>query len=302
MNTPMMVPSAMPFQPDQTLVAQLCTQFGLTYHLNFISQADQLVGLRGKSVIEIGGSLPKEFVFRHLGVHQWIGVEEMSYWAEVGTTGVKHGTMPIQAPFQKVRELHPDVELPEYGVLDGAFEELPDHIVDRFDVAYSCACFEHVLRMPQLLRTASRVLKPGGMLFAMYSPIWSAWDGHHLPKIKDGQGRDHSFGTPLIPPWGHLLLSPPEMLSHLTSRIDRSTAERIVYYLYHSPHINRLFTEDYVGYFLQSGMEVVHLQAVFQRTITDELQKRLEARWPGRKQFANNGIRVVLRKPVAAAE
>ena len=292
--------SPKPFLPDAALIEQLRRDFDLSYHINFASQADQLMGLRGKSVIEIGGSLPERFVFDHIGVEQWIGVEEMSYWNEVATTGTPHGTIPTQASFVKVHELTPETVLPKYGVLDGAFENLPEHLENRFDAAYSCACFEHVLRLPQLLRTACRVLKPGGMMFAMYSPIWSAWDGHHLPKIKDEQGRVHSFHTQLIPPWSHLLLSPPEMLSYLVRRIDRCTAERIVYYLYHSPHINRLFTEDYVGYFMQSGMEVMHLQAVFETTITDELQKRLEARCPGRKHFANNGIRVVLRKPIAS--
>ena len=57
----------------------------------------------------------------------------------------------------------------------------------------------------------------------------------------------------------------------------------MIYNTYNSNHINRYFSEDY--------------QIIFPRNPSPEIQAALESRFPGYKQFSNNGIYAILRKP-----
>jgi SAM-dependent methyltransferase len=173
---------------------------------------------------------------------------------------------------------------------------LPVALHGRFDAAFSIAAFEHIDRLALTLDGIHAALRPGGRLFAMFSPIWSSHNGHHLPDIRDRSGRQFSFTRSPIPPWAHLLLRPPEMFEHLLAQTDRETAAEIVYYVYHSPHINRLFTEDYVAYARASAFEVERCEATFPQPPPPELQAELERLHPGRTKFRNNGMLLVLKK------
>ena len=60
-------------------------------------------------------------------------------------------------------------------------EEISQDYYGQYDLIFSIACFEHIHRLHQALRVMHQCLSPGGRLFTMNSPIWSAFDGHHLP-------------------------------------------------------------------------------------------------------------------------
>lgn len=268
----------------------------LSYHVPYALEAEKAVGLRGKSVLEIGGSLPEAFVREGLGARCWMAIEEMSYWHEVRASGGVQGTPPAT----RAAPLLASAGAPElaagYGVFAGRAEELPVALHGRFDAAFSIAAFEHIDRLALTLDGIHAALRPGGRLFAMFSPIWSSHNGHHLPDIRDRSGRQFSFTRSPIPPWAHLLLRPPEMFEHLLAQTDRETAAEIVYYVYHSPHINRLFTEDYVAYARASAFEVERCEATFPQPPPPELQAELERLHPGRTKFRNNGMLLVLKK------
>lgn len=283
--------------PDK--VATLQQRYGLSYHVPYALEADAQVGLRGKSVIEIGGSLPEAFVRGALGVRGWFAIEEMAYWHEMQGSGGAHGSPPLAQTRRLASAQAADAEAP-YGVYSGRVEELPAALHGRFDVAFSIAAFEHIDRLALTLDGILAALRPGGRLFAMFSPIWSAHDGHHLPAIRDRDGRSFSFADSPIPPWGHLVMRPAELLRHLGSVTDREAASEIVYYVYQSSHINRLFTEDYVAYFQESGFAIERCDATFATPVPPELQRELERLHPGRRRFANNGMLVVMRKPERA--
>ena len=144
-----------------------------------------------------------------------------------------------------------------------------------------------------------RALRPGGMLFTMYSPVWSAHDGHHLSPIKDKIGRRFSSAQREcpIPPFGHLLMSPPQLYRQLLKQMDAETAGRIVYQVYHSPQLNRLFSEDYIQYVNESPFHIEESNAIFQRHLPPDVQRQLETKYPGRKHFGNSGLFLKLRKP-----
>ena len=278
-------------------LAEYQQRHGLSYHVPYALTAENEIGLRGKSVIEVGGSLPESFVRDALGVRQWLAIEEMAYWHEINASGGTQGTPPRDAAVRRLEDAGPADADAAYGVFAGRVEDLPQFLRGKFDVAFSIAAFEHIDRLAVTLDAVYTALRPGGQLFAMFSPIWSAHDGHHLPAIRDRQGREFSFAQSPIPPWGHLLMRPPELFRHLITVTDRETAAEIVYYVHHSSHINRLFTEDYVAYCEQSAFELVRCDATFSTTLPPELQQKLELRHPGYRRFDNNGMLLVLRKP-----
>jgi SAM-dependent methyltransferase len=70
----------------------------------------------------------------------------------------------------------------------------------------------------------------------------------------------------------------------------------MVYYIYHSPHINRLFTEDYLAYINQSSFITDKIDLIFTHPIDLEIKSKLEHFYPGRKYFQNNGILLICGK------
>jgi SAM-dependent methyltransferase len=270
-------------------------RYGLSYHVTHALDAEAAVGLGGKTVLEIGGSLPRDFVRDALGVRAWIAVEEMSYWREIEASGGVQGSPPGTVG-RRIGDASPEDIGRGYAVFAGRVEDLPAALHGRFDVAFSIAAFEHINTLPLTLDGAYAALRPGGCLFALFSPIWSAHDGHHLPSIRDRQGREYDFAQSPIPPWGHLRLRPPELFEHLLAHTDRETAAEMVYYVYHSPHINRLFLEDYAAYCRASRFAVERCDAVWPLAPAPEIQRDLERRHSGHRDFTNGGLRLVLRK------
>ncbi len=271
-------------------------RYGLSYHVDYALRAERSVGLTGKRVLEVGGSLPREFVADVLGAEQWICIENMSYWTELAATGISQGVPPVEKSVG-MEAIVDAGELGEYAVLQGRVDRLCPVLAGQFDVIFSIAAFEHMDRFGAALDGMYAALRPGGRLFSMFSPIWSSRDGHHLPVLRSASGQEFDFARAPFPPWGHLLMRPAEMYRYLLDLTDRETASEIVYYVYHSPHINRLFSEDFFAYFEASQFLVEQADMTYKRPPDPELQSRLEALHPGYKEFSNIGIRVVLAKP-----
>jgi SAM-dependent methyltransferase len=276
-------------------VAQLQAKYGLSYHVPYALRAEATVGLRGRRVLEVGGSLPRDFVLDELGASQWVGIEEMDYWEHLPADG--GGTRPEAGPQRRLKEIREIDGFAEYQVLRGGVEDLPAVMEGMFDVVFSVAAFEHILNFPLALDRMFAALKPGGKLFTMFSPIWSAHDGHHLPRIVAADGQVFGFSKSPIPPWGHLLLRPAQLMRQIEKTTDTLTAGKIVYYVFHSPHINRLFTEDYAEFIRASRFQIETLAPTFAISAPPEVLAELSRLHPNRTHFANNGLMAVLSRP-----
>jgi len=165
---------------DERVVA-LQREYGLSYHVPYALQAEELVGLRGKRVLEVGGSLPEGFARDALGAAQWIAVEEMSYWGALPS--LSDGSRPAEVPIRRLVEGTNPADLRTYEVLNGDVEDLPAGLEGHFDLVFSIAAFEHILRMSLAPDRMRAPLRSGGWLCTLFSPIWSAHDGHHLPMV-----------------------------------------------------------------------------------------------------------------------
>jgi len=271
-------------------------RFGLSYHVSYAFNCAQSVSFTGKHVLEVGGSLPPEFVFDVLGARTWTAIETPDYEKSLAAAGgITHkGTL-----------LHTDTAVvptdgfgtpfgKSYNFFLADIEDLPACHREKYDLVFSIATFEHVQKLPVALDRMYQALRPGGKLFSIFAPIWSAFDGHHLPEMVDASNKP--VDRSIVPPWGHLLARPPEMYRHLCTRTDPETAGTIVYYIYHAPFINRLFTEDYLAYIANTSFKVIDVSRAFITPVPPNIQSALTAHYPGRRYFDNNGLHMILEK------
>lgn len=279
----------------QENIAEYQRRFGLGYHVPYALEAQAVIGLRGKAVLEVGGSLPEAFVSEGLGVAQWIAIEEMGYWHEIAASGGTQGTPPKTAAPTLAGARAGDLDA-RYRLFSGRVEDLPEDLHGRFDAAFSIAAFEHFENPATALAGIHAALKPGGRLFAMFSPIWSAYNGHHLPSIRDRSGRTFSFAQSPVPPWAHLLMQPEELRAYLLRETDAEAAQEILFYVFESRHINRLFSEDYEAVCRASPFHVERCEPTFPVQVPAPVREALRARYPGRAHFENSGLLLVLRK------
>ena len=183
-----------------------------------------------------------------------------------------------------------------YRFFIGNIEKLPEKFHSKFDLIFSINCFEHIQRLPESLDKMYKALRVGGKLITIFAPIWSAFNGHHLPRITDKSSKTYNHDNSPIPPWGHLIMASPQMFKYLSGHVDKETAAKMVYYIYQSPFINRLFFEDYKQYFEKSDFEIERLEAAFPVKIKPDMQSTLDKIFSHNKQFANRGILFIARR------
>lgn len=270
----------------------LAEEHGLSYQLAFMAEINRLNPLAGRRVLEIGGSnLPRCFVLDALGAVQWICVDHIE--------ADHHSLWPRHYAKEGVISLSKHVvvdQLQAYAILDGQIEDIPTSFANEFDAVVSIAAFEHVLKLGSLLDRVYDVLKPGGSLVSLFSPIWSCHNGHHITDVKDKSGRIFTFNASPIPPWGHLLMRPSQLRRHLLSHTDSESADEMVHQVYHSQNVNRLFVEDYYAYLKESRFTNFELVAVMPSGIPDAIQKKLENLHPGRQRFSHQGLLIKAHK------
>lgn len=200
-------------------------------------------------------------------------------------------------PAVKPRELEPNCRIEQR---DAARTGLP---ADAYDLAVSFAAFEHFQKLPDVLAETQRVLRPGGLLYAHFGPIWSGPDGHHL--WVNHQGRSYNYLNTTLPPWCHLLMTHAELMDVCVPRHGREAAERIVSYVFDCPDQNHLFYEDYLEVLAGArGLRPLLVTGKVQsRGLAGAvpgdvpgLLARLQSRYPGRQGFLCEAVEVLLQK------
>lgn len=173
-----------------------------------------------------------------------------------------------------------------------------------FDVVVSASAFEHVHGLKEVLAEAHRILRPGGMLFSHFGPIWSTSYGHHL-WVQSDSGRVLTYHDVLLPAWCHLLRDRAEVRTLLERDHDAALAARMTEFVFDSPEQNQLFFDDYERLVAACPLETVFLKgydapglaARYPDAMRPELLEEVQARHPGRRGFLYDGVVLLLRKP-----
>ncbi len=77
----------------------------------------------------------------------------------------------------RFRTVAPGVDV---NFAQGNLEDLSQFPDASFDLISSDAVFEHVRDIPKVLEQFHRILKPGGLLYATFGPLWFGWGGDHV--------------------------------------------------------------------------------------------------------------------------
>ena len=194
------------------------------------------------------------------------------------------------------REISPNVRLSRRDIRQSGF---PDA---HFDLVISRSAFEHIHELPKALSEIRRILKPGGILWARFGPIWSSSYGHHLWLNYDG--KEYTYWNLILPPYCHLLMLPQELFGYLSPKYGEGLAQKIISWIYDSDGQNRLFYEDYEEIFYDCGMEILVMsgtdnpksETIYGSNVEPALFEKLRNKYPRNKNFYAKGIFAVLKK------
>lgn len=238
----------------------------------------QFTDVRGKTVLEVGAvdpallfQLQKEGIDSGVGINNW-------YW-----DGSKE-----QA-----------VKVAENIVLSyGDIRSLP--LVDEsFDLVFTVAAFEHIHNLPTALTEMYRLLKPGGLVYSYFGPLWSSGVGHHLYFEMHGVWYifpNKESTSSMLQDYEHLILDREQMQSKLNTQWDTEDVNEIIYQIYDNPHINRYTYSDYIKIFEDSAFEVVNLQGLGHMEIKPDVLEQLHAKFGSDNDFSCATMEVLLMK------
>ena len=199
------------------------------YHIDFFQEHLADLPLAGKRVLEIGGGIGQ--VLRMLQDHE-PAIDEL-----VGINNIDYPAVDVGRRARLVKA----------DVCAMAFAE------HEFDLVFSLATFEHVHDLQRAVQQIHRVLRPGGLLIAKWSPIWNGFDGHHYgATVKVNQIQAIEL------PWAHLIFDRTTLGAYLVDGegFDRNQARQATEAIYESDWLNRQSLQAYRAAFAHPGFEV----------------------------------------------
>ncbi|MDR0867742.1 MAG: class I SAM-dependent methyltransferase [Planctomycetota bacterium] len=272
------------------------------HHWSFLKFVETQLNPYGKTVLEIGGSnFPSDILFDRLGVKKWICVDYLDFWEKAGTaTAVSVDTLTQKAGENgtfsvfALEDASGHFNDRRYLKFHGNAGQIPAIFFEQFDIVVSLCAFEHINNLQTIVEKIWRCLKPGGVFYTNFAPIWSSPIGHHYSFIPN----EVNFNTTVrdgIPPFIHLLWTEPETreyFAHHPLPYGVEQLEALCHWCYHSAHINRLFYEDYAEIMQQFPWKKLELTPYHWSALIDEKTLQvLQQKYPRNKVFSD-GIKI----------
>lgn len=179
-------------------------------------QLAELIDLRDRCVVEIGGCMSAPVV-AEAGVRRWWACDPRF------PAGESDPVVSLGAKAEKI--------------------PLPDQVAD---LVFSCNALQHVTSVASVFAEAARLLKPGGIFYANFGPVWSAPDGAHIENVAFRNGVLNFWDGALIPAWSHLLVDSRDEFRRLLERLHAPDLARVLSdYVFGSDWINRTFADEF---------------------------------------------------------
>ena len=173
----------------------------LDYQRLPIARFQTLIDPDGKTILEVGADdaiilsgFARNGMRCGLGINNW-------YWKAGGPKRYKL-TDQILLSYGDIRSL---------PLLD-----------QQFDAIFTCAAFEHIHELNVALAEMHRLLRPGGLVYSYFGPLWSCGIGHHL--WFERRGIHHRFTEPdstlpILGNYDHLLYDREKMAKRLSAKL-----------------------------------------------------------------------------------
>jgi ubiquinone/menaquinone biosynthesis C-methylase UbiE len=201
----------------------------MSEELKYLEFGSSLVGFSDKDVLEVGGCVTPELI---------------ASFCPKSWTSIDINPRRFEGKDASHREFFSHRQMSVTNL------EFPDNSFDR---VFSVNCFEHVDDMAKAFSEMQRVLRPGGILFTIFGPIWSSPVGHHTWVEHDGIL--YHFGKQVFPDWYHLTKSRDELFGFLEEKYDKEVANKICKYVYESSDLNRLTDGDFLRLLEESDLK-----------------------------------------------
>lgn len=263
----------------------------LSYQIHHLAEFKSRIDLSGKSVLEIGGCLPRAIALETTGAASWIGTDLPEYWKESQDHNPSQNYGATTFPIEMMGAFRSS----DYALALGDILDIPEGI-EPFDAAFSTCAFEHMQGLSARLSKLKSALKPGGLLLAVAMPIWSSPHGSHMLPIQDEDGSVWNPEQFKLPDWHQLLLNEREMSDCLLAQgIPDAVVKRAVYWVHRSPHLNRLCAGDYDDLVKCSGFSKHTLYFSDAIPWADKvMMETLNALYPGKGPFDRAGVMLEL--------
>lgn len=119
------------------------------------------------------------------------------------------------------------------------------------DLVSSDAVFEHLKNLPEVLKEFHRILRPGGVLYATFGPLWYSWGGDHV------SGYDRVTAG-----YNHLLLSGEEYERYLSGLGAHSHSEHDGRTWIEHDLFSRLTPRQYLNCLEEAGFKRLFVSAI----------------------------------------
>lgn len=266
----------------------------MEYHLNFIEKLDSLFNFKGATVLEIGGSnMPYELLIEQMQVKKWVSLDT-PWWGEKNFPHKEH-PIPI-IPIKDLNENHfSDNDEYKYIIIKGITDYINELFYDKFDIIVSNCCFEHIFNLPLAFENMYKTLRNNGVGYSSFSPIWSAYHGHHC-WLTDDIGIKFS-DLKCFPQHGHLLMSKLDIYKLLklnfpnSKNIDKDSDQ-----LKYGNNVNRHFYEDYEYFIKNSSFKKFIIQPSFETEVPSRIMTLLCEMYYPYTKFNYGGISMFFAK------
>jgi len=194
------------------------------------SKLHRLIGIEGKRVLVAGcgtgRDIPIWLIYRP---EILIGVDFFNYGRAWEALTQKYCGYPLH-------------------FMQGDLGDLKDIEDGSIDIVGSDAVFEHLRNLPTVLQEFRRILKPGGIVYATFGPLWYSWGGDHL------SGYDN-----IASGYNHLVMDPEDYQRYLEQAGEFSHSEHDGRtWIYHKL-FSYLRPKEYLGLLHAAGFAKLNL-------------------------------------------
>jgi SAM-dependent methyltransferase len=191
-----------------------------------------------KTILEVGGIIEEDLI-KTLNLN-WTSVDPLY------TPLPNYALVSINKPLMIIKHI-------KNNIINNLFDN------NRFDYIFSCNAFQHITDLKKAFENFYKWLKPEGILYSHFGPIWTAPDGAHIEGLKNNNIIYNFWNNKLIPYWSHLYLGYEEMIDFLVKHYPRDFAEKIAFTIYKSNWINRFKFSDYLDLINNNHWEIIEM-------------------------------------------
>jgi len=175
--------------------------------------------------------------------------------------------------------------------IQGDLQSLESIGDQSFDIVGSDTVLEHLQNLPNALREFYRILRPRGILYASFGPLWYCWGGDHLSGYDDNASG-----------YNHLVLKRQAYEDYVDGAGEFSHSEADGRTWIKNDMFSHLTPQEYLAALDDAGFEKVHLGVGLEPRAEEclrrnpELKARLTAEF-GEFDLLVKSMTIVYRKP-----